>query len=59
MSYSRINNDQKTINIERYEDLLPISFKEVEWAKSSRVNIQEDEEKGKIASKYEKDVDSY
>lgn len=46
LSYSRINGEdgipERGLNIERYEDLLPLSFKEVEWTRSSRVHLQED-----------------
>ena len=36
-----------------------MSFKEVEWAKSSRVNVVEDEEKIKVVEKYEKLIENY
>jgi uncharacterized radical SAM superfamily protein len=36
-----------------------VSFKEVEWAKSSRVNIVEDEENVKLVEKYEKLIEKY
>jgi hypothetical protein len=38
---------------------LAVSFKEVEWAKFSRVDVVEDEEKVKLVEKYEKLVENY
>lgn len=57
MSYSRITNEERGINIERYEDLLPVSFKEVEWTRSSRVHIQENESRVRLVEKYEKELE--
>ena len=40
-TYSRIRQEQRRVDFEKYEDLLPYSFKEVQWTQSRKVTSPE------------------